>query len=34
MVIEVDEVPSEKVRDEIRALSWVKWAFRLDKVSA
>ena len=34
MVIEVDDVPSEKVRDEIRALSWVKWAFRLDKVSA
>ena len=33
-VIEVDDVPSEKVRDEIRALSWVKWAFRLDKVSA
>ena len=34
MVIEVDDVPSEKVRDEIRALPWVKWAFRLDKVSA
>ena len=34
MVIEVDDVPSEKVRDEIRALPWVKWAFRRDKVSA
>jgi L-serine dehydratase len=34
MVIEVDDVPSEKVRDEIRALPWVKWAFSLDKVSA
>lgn len=34
MVIEVDEAPSEGVRDAIRSLSWVKWAFRLDKVSA
>ena len=34
MVIEVDEVPGEGVRDEIRALPWVRWAFRLDKVSA
>ena len=34
MVIEVDERPSEAIRDEIRSLSWVKWAFRLDKVSA
>jgi L-serine dehydratase len=34
MVIEIDEVPDEKVRDEIRALPWVRWAFRLDKVSA
>jgi L-serine dehydratase len=34
MVIEVDERPSEAIRDEIRALPWVKWAFRLDKVSA
>ena len=34
MVIEVDDVPSQEVRDEIRALPWVKWAFRLDKVSA
>ncbi len=34
MVIEVDEMPSTNLRDRIRALSWVKWAFRLDKVSA
>jgi L-serine dehydratase len=34
MVIEADDVPSESVRDAIRALHWVKWAFRLDKVSA
>ena len=34
MVIEVDEPPDEKVRSDIRALSWVRWAFRLDKVSA
>jgi L-serine dehydratase len=34
MVFEVDEAPSEPVRDAIRSLSWVKWAFRLDKVSA
>ena len=34
MVIEVDDVPSMDVRDEIRTLPWVKWAFRLDKVSA
>jgi L-serine dehydratase len=34
MVIEVDEQPDEKVRADIRALSWVRWAFRLDKVSA
>ncbi len=33
MVIEVDEQPDEKVRDDIRALSWVRWVFRLDKVS-
>jgi L-serine dehydratase len=32
MVIEVDETPDEDVRDQIRALPWVKWAFRLDKV--
>jgi len=34
MVIEVDEQPGESVRDAIRALPWVSWAFRLDKVSA
>lgn len=34
MVIEVDEQPDESVRDAIRALPWVTWAFRLDKVSA
>jgi len=34
MVIEVDESPAEIVRDHIRALPWVRWAFRLDKVSA
>ena len=33
MVIEVDDMPGEPVRDEIRALPWVRWAFRLDKVS-
>jgi L-serine dehydratase len=34
MVIEVDDQPGENVRDAIRALDWVRWAFRLDKVSA
>lgn len=34
MVIEVDHEPGEAVRDAIRALPWVTWAFRLDKVSA
>ena len=34
MVIEVDEQPDEKVRADIRALPWVRWAFRLDKVGA
>ena len=34
MVIELDEAPDEKVRDDIRALPWVRWAYRLDKVSA
>jgi L-serine dehydratase len=33
MVIEIDDAPGEPVRDEIRALPWVRWAFRLDKVS-
>lgn len=33
MVIEVDERPDEKVRGDIMALPWVRWVFRLDKVS-
>ena len=33
MVIELDERPDETVRDEIRGLPWVRWAYRLDKVS-
>mgnify|MGYP001574953705 FL=1 len=32
MVIEVDEQPGDEVREHIRALSWVRWACRLDKV--
>ncbi len=32
MVIETDERPDESVRDAVRALPWVRWAFRLDKV--
>jgi L-serine dehydratase len=34
MVIEIDEPPGEPVRDKIRALPWVRWSFRLPKVSA
>jgi L-serine dehydratase len=34
MVIELDDPPDEKVRDDIRGLAWVRWAYRLDKVSA
>ncbi len=34
MVIEVDHAPEEHVRDDIRTLPWVKWAYRLDKVGA
>jgi L-serine dehydratase len=34
MVIEIDDEPGPEVRDEIRSLPWVRWAFRLDKVSA
>ena len=34
MVIEVDDAPSEAVRDDVRALPWVRWAYRLDKVAA
>ena len=33
MVIECDEPPGEKVKEEIRALDWVRWARRLDRVS-
>jgi L-serine dehydratase len=32
MVIEVDEQPAEKVRDDLRALPWVRWTHRIDKV--
>ncbi|MEO5588349.1 MAG: L-serine ammonia-lyase, iron-sulfur-dependent subunit beta [Gemmatimonadaceae bacterium] len=34
MVIECDDSPGEGVRDELRALDWVRWARRLDKVGA
>ncbi|MEO8625031.1 MAG: ACT domain-containing protein, partial [bacterium] len=34
MVIELDDFPDENVRDDIRSLPWVRWAYRLDKVSA
>lgn len=34
MVIELDEEPNAAVREHLRALPWVRWAFRLDKVSA
>lgn len=34
IVIEIDEPPSEAVRDQIRALPWVRWSSRLPKVSA
>jgi L-serine dehydratase len=34
MVIELDEEPNVETRDHLRALPWVRWAFRLDKVSA
>ena len=34
MVIELDDEPGPEVRDELRDLTWVRWAFRLDKVSA
>ena len=32
MVIELDERPDESVRDAVRALPWVKWSHRIDKV--
>jgi len=34
MVIELDDYPDEMVRDHIRSFPWVRWAFRLDRVSA
>jgi L-serine dehydratase len=34
MAIETDEEPGDDVRDDIRRLHWVRWACRLDKVSA
>jgi L-serine dehydratase len=34
MVIELDDEPGVDVRDQVRQLPWVRWAFRLDKVSA
>jgi L-serine dehydratase len=34
MVIECDDQPEEKATDDIRALPWVRWTYRLDKVSA
>lgn len=34
MVIELDEQPEEHALAGIRALAWVRWACRLDKVSA
>src|SRR5918992_374583 len=34
MVIELDDEPAVDVRDQVRQLPWVRWAFRLDKVSA
>jgi L-serine dehydratase len=32
MVIEVDERPADKVGDDLKALSWVRWTHRIDKV--
>jgi L-serine dehydratase len=34
MVIELDEAPDENASDDIRALSWVRWVARLEKVAA
>ncbi len=34
MVIEVDDNPGDDVRDDIRSLAWVRWAYRLDRVGA
>ena len=32
MVIEVDERPADKVGEDLKALSWVRWTHRIDKV--
>jgi L-serine dehydratase len=32
MVIEVDEAPAKKVGADLRALPWVRWTHRIDKV--
>ena len=34
MVIECDEEPDPKATRDIRALPWVRWTYRIDKVSA
>jgi hypothetical protein len=34
MVIELDEAPDEKAAADIRALDWVRWVARLEKVGA
>ena len=34
IVIELDESPNDKALADIRGLSWVRWSFALDKVSA
>ena len=34
MVIELDDPPTDADRDQLDSLPWVRWAFRLDKVSA
>ena len=34
MVIEIDDAPGDEVLRAIRALPWVRWAYRLDKVGA
>src|ERR1041385_2489583 len=34
MVIELDEHPDDIVRDHIRTLPWVRWAYLLEKVAA
>lgn len=33
MVIEVDDPPGDEVCDHIRVLPWVRWAFKLDRVT-